>query len=83
MRLTSCDIPGNVALQTAWHDHRQDLTESFFEAREAAKAFLRVHPELLFSRKYSAVVVPCARCEDYGPFRRAEPAAILRSLGYW
>jgi hypothetical protein len=73
----------NVELQTAWQDHCQGLTESFFEARERAKDLLRLHPELLFHHKYSGNVLPCDRCQDSGPLQRGEPALIVNSLGYW
>jgi hypothetical protein len=83
LRLASFETFGNVELETAWHDHRQSLTESFFEARERAKDLLRHHPELLFHQKYSDKVLPCDRCQDYGAFQRDEPALIVNSLGYW
>jgi hypothetical protein len=83
LRLASFDTFGNVELETAWHDHRQSLTESFFEARERAKDLLQLHPELLFHQTYSDNVLSCDRCQDYGPFQRDEPALIVNSLGYW
>jgi hypothetical protein len=83
LRLASFDTLGNVELEAAWRDHRQSLTDSFFEARERAKDLLRRHPELLFHQTYSDNVLPCDRCQDYGPFQRDEPALIVNSLGYW
>jgi hypothetical protein len=83
LRLVSFAAFENIELQTAWQDHRQGLTESFFDARERTKDLLRVGPELLFHQKYSNNVLPCDRCQDYGPFQRGEPALIVNSLGYW
>jgi len=83
LRLASLDKFGNVELETAWHDHRQCLAESFVEARKRTKDLLRLNPELLFHEKYSDTVLPCDQCHDYGPFQRDEPALIVNSLGYW
>ena len=83
LRLASFDTLRNVELEAAWHDHRESLTESFYEARERAKDLLRLHPELLSQEMYSANVLPCDRCEDWGPFQRDEPALIVKALGYW
>jgi len=83
LRLASLDTFRNDELETAWHDHRQGLTESFFKARESANDLLQRHPELLFQPKYSDEVLPCDRCQDFGPFQRTDPALIVNSLGYW
>ncbi len=83
LRLVSFATFENVELQTAWQDHRQGVTESFFEARKRAKNLLRLHTELLFHQNYSDNVLPCDRCQDFGPFKRGEPALIVNSLGYW
>jgi hypothetical protein len=83
LRLASFDGFGNVELQAAWRDHRQSLTESFFEARERAKDLLRLHVQSIFQQEYSAEVIPCERCQDYGPFQRDQPDLIVKSLGYW
>ena len=83
LRLANFDTFRKAELETAWHDHRQSLTESFFEARERATDLVRLHPELLFHQKYSNDVIPCDRCQDYGPFQRDQPGLIVNSLGYW
>jgi len=82
-RLACFDTFGSIEMNAAWHDHRQGRKESFFQARGAVERLLRLRPELLFRQKYSRVLFPCDRCLDYGPFRRADPARIVDSLGYW
>ena len=83
LHLAGFDAFDAVALESAWHDHRQNLTGSFCEARERALDLLRLHSELLFHQEYSAKVLPCGRCLDYGAFQRDDPVLIVNSLGYW
>lgn len=34
------------------------------------------------SKKYSTVVTPFGRCQNYGSFRSSAPESIVRILGY-
>lgn len=70
-------------LAEAWHDHRQDVPGTLEEATKEAHRLLARHPELVVSEKYSTVVTPCERCQDYWPFRLAPPDMIVDILGYW
>jgi hypothetical protein len=44
---------------------------------------LEAHPELVVVEEYSAVVRPCERCREQGPFRPGPPERIVQTLGYW
>jgi len=83
LRLARFDTFKSIDRNDAWHDHRQGLNESFVEACRTAEHLLGLRPDLLFQQKYSGVVLPCDRCVNHGPFRRADPALIVDSLGYW
>ena len=70
-------------LEAAWRDHRQQQEESFAEAARLATELLDAHPELAVREQYTSEVKLCPECHDVGPFRRASPPLILRTLGYW
>ena len=71
------------ALDDAWQDHREGLTESFPQASSGALRLLTLYPELVGREEYSPVITRCERCQDHGRFRRAPPHQIVEILGYW
>jgi hypothetical protein len=73
----------SAKIDAAWRDHRQSELESFHEAAHLAHQLLELHPELAIHEQYSSQVSICPKCQDNGPFRRAHPDVILKSLGYW
>jgi hypothetical protein len=70
-------------LEEAWRDHREQHSGSFAEAARDTARLLALHPELVVAEEYSAVITPCERCQDHGPFRCAPPELIVEILGYW
>ena len=70
-------------LEEAWRDHREQHSGSFVEAARDTARLLALHPELVVAEEYSAVITPCERCQDHGPFRCAPPERIVEILGYW
>ena len=70
-------------LDQAWHDHRQNVPGTLETATQEAHQLLTRHPELVVSGKYSTDVTACDWCQDYGPFRLAQPEVIVDILGYW
>jgi hypothetical protein len=72
-----------VKMDAAWRDHRQLECESFRDAEHDAQELLARHPELIVREEYSTEARICAKCQDFGPFRRARPETIVKALGYW
>jgi hypothetical protein len=70
-------------LAAAWKDHRQAVPGTFEDATREAVRLLNAHPELIVVDAYSAVVMPCRRCRQQGPFRPGPPDRIVETLGYW
>ena len=70
-------------IDAAWRDHRESELESFHQAAQAAHELLELHPELVTSEQHSTQVSVCPGCQDDGPFRRARPDIIVKTLGYW
>jgi hypothetical protein len=78
-----CGLGRELVLEQAWQDHCRDLPGSLREASSEARRLLALHPELVTSEPYSAVIRPCERCQDYGRFRCAPAERIVEILGYW
>ena len=70
-------------LAAAWSDHRQAIPGTLDDATREAIRLLEAHPELVVVEEYSAVVMPCERCREQGPFRPGPADRIVQMLGYW
>jgi hypothetical protein len=70
-------------LAVAWNDNRQAVPGTLEDATREAIQLLDAHPELVVVEEYSAVVMPCERCRERGPFRPGPADRIVQALGYW
>lgn len=70
-------------LAAAWSDHRQAIPGTLEDATREAIRLLEAHPELVVVEEYSAIVMPCERCREQGPFRPGPADRIVQTLGYW
>jgi hypothetical protein len=70
-------------LAAAWSDYRQAIPGTLDDATREAIRLLEAHRELVVVEEYSAVVVPCERCREQGPFRPGPADRIVQTLGYW
>jgi hypothetical protein len=82
MFLDLANVSGELMLDEAWHDHREDNPPSFTEAFLDVRRLLARHPERVTTSTYSALVTRCNRCQNVGPFQCASPAQIVEILGY-
>jgi hypothetical protein len=88
--------PGKLLLQLV--DEPRGLRIDIFRASNDCLARARIVPDLphralsledlgerrpVEAKNYSATIIPCDRCQDFGPFQRAAPAQIVNALGYW
>jgi hypothetical protein len=80
-RLSGAGDPARI--EAAWRDHRQSGPESFQQAARLAHELLELHPELAIREQYSTEIRACPQCQDAGPFKRAHPNSIVKTLGYW
>ncbi len=80
-RLSGLADPAKI--DAAWRDHRQSERESFRDAAHDAHELLARCPELMVREQYSTEIRACPKCRDTGPFQRARPETIVKSLGYW
>jgi hypothetical protein len=82
LRLQQLVSPDRI--DAVWQEYRREFEPpQFVEAASQIEAAARTHPERLvgaaFNRDVNAV---CPNCAAWGSFRPAEPARIIRILGY-